>query len=92
VSLPAAMNAGQAGNCLHGGQGEGFVSAVASPKRGSESAGLSATTCVLSNTESRRWRYGGYSALWKALHKADYAKYPIMESGWSELVPSADWQ
>jgi len=35
---------------------------------------------------------GSSSALWKALHKADYAKYPIMESGWSELVPSADWQ
>ncbi len=23
---------------------------------------------------------GSKSALWKALHKADYAKYPIMES------------
>ena len=24
--------------------------------------------------------------------KADYAKYPIMESSWSECVPSTDWQ
>ena len=35
---------------------------------------------------------GESSALCKAFHKADYAKYPIMESGRSERVPSADWQ
>lgn len=36
---------------------------MASSKRGSESVGLSATTVVLPNAESRRWRYGGYSAI-----------------------------
>jgi len=34
---------------------------------------------------------GKESALWKALHKADYAKCPIMERGRSERVPSACW-
>ena len=34
----------------------------------------------------------GSSALWKALHKADYAKYRIMESYGPECLPNAGWQ
>jgi len=33
-----------------------------------------------------------YSALWKAFHKADYAKYRIMESCRPECLPNAGWQ
>ena len=36
--------------------------------------------------------YFGTSALWKALHKADYAKYRIMESYGPECLPNAGWQ
>lgn len=34
---------------------------------------------------------GSISALWKALHKTDYAKNSIMESGRSERLRNARW-